>query len=244
MYLLNRVALIVSLCLAAPSIIRSQTSQPACFLVKYETITASQGDTVCLPVRVWGFQNVVAIQFTTTWDSANYEFIKVNTSNSVLPTLDPAQDFNFLIKNGMPALIISWFSFNSTTYSASDSSELFSVCLRVKTAAPGLHPVHISTSLSPNFEIDYFNGTGYSKYPFVQQTGGIVSGGPLPGDPLAILPSCVTPQNCQQIPGSITTHISGGVSPYTYQWTGPSGFTTTVSNPGNLQAGNYYTSLQ
>jgi large repetitive protein len=39
--------------------------------------------------------------------------------------------------------------------------------------------------------------------------------------------------------GSITTTMSGGVTPYTYAWTGPNGFTSTDGNLTALAAGTY-----
>ncbi|MGD1846244.1 MAG: T9SS type A sorting domain-containing protein [Salibacteraceae bacterium] len=39
--------------------------------------------------------------------------------------------------------------------------------------------------------------------------------------------------------GSITLAVSGGSPTYTYNWSGPSSFSATVPNPGNLSAGAY-----
>lgn len=39
--------------------------------------------------------------------------------------------------------------------------------------------------------------------------------------------------------GSITTTPTGGTAPYTYTWTGPSGYTSNVQSPSGLAAGTY-----
>ena len=39
--------------------------------------------------------------------------------------------------------------------------------------------------------------------------------------------------------GSLTAEVFGGVAPYQYSWTGPNGFTATVSDLDNLAAGTY-----
>lgn len=39
--------------------------------------------------------------------------------------------------------------------------------------------------------------------------------------------------------GSIDLSVSGGVAPFTYSWTGPSGFTATTEDISSLEYGNY-----
>ncbi len=39
--------------------------------------------------------------------------------------------------------------------------------------------------------------------------------------------------------GSIDLSVSGGVAPFTYSWTGPSGFTATTEDISGLEYGNY-----
>ncbi|MGZ3901050.1 MAG: hypothetical protein ACXVDC_12055, partial [Bacteroidia bacterium] len=56
---------------------------------------------------------------------------------------------------------------------------------------------------------------------------------------LAVTLTPVNP-NCTTA-GSISSSVSGGTSPYTYSWSGPSGFSSTSSSASNLTAGGTYT---
>ncbi|MBK9012984.1 MAG: choice-of-anchor L domain-containing protein [Saprospiraceae bacterium] len=44
--------------------------------------------------------------------------------------------------------------------------------------------------------------------------------------------------------GSITTTVSGGTGNFTFNWTGPNGFTSSLQNPTGLVAGNYTVTAQ
>jgi gliding motility-associated-like protein len=44
--------------------------------------------------------------------------------------------------------------------------------------------------------------------------------------------------------GSITVTPSGGTAPYTYAWTGPNNFSSTVANPQNLASGTYQVTIR
>ena len=59
--------------------------------------------------------------------------------------------------------------------------------------------------------------------------------------PTAISASATTTAvNCfGGMDGAITLTPSGGTAPYTFAWTGPTGYTSTAQNPTGLRAGNY-----
>jgi large repetitive protein len=57
---------------------------------------------------------------------------------------------------------------------------------------------------------------------------------------LIVINSSVNPTLCNgSNTGSVTLAVSGGVSPYTYSWTGPSGFTASTKDISSLEAGSY-----
>lgn len=49
----------------------------------------------------------------------------------------------------------------------------------------------------------------------------------------------VVGESCLNADGAISIVMTGGTAPYSYQWAGPSGFTSTQQNISNLVAGNY-----
>jgi gliding motility-associated-like protein len=53
------------------------------------------------------------------------------------------------------------------------------------------------------------------------------------------LDQTVTDAICTSNNGSINLDVNGGTAPYTYSWTGPNAFTTTMEDPKNLAPGIY-----
>jgi lysyl endopeptidase len=88
---------------------------------------------------------------------------------------------------------------------------------------------------------DTFTGLGASTYTIdiVDANGctGQTSGNVI--EPTAISASSVTTDEIFGNDGSIDLTVSGGTAPYSYSWTGPNGFTSTVEDPANLETGDY-----
>lgn len=55
----------------------------------------------------------------------------------------------------------------------------------------------------------------------------------------ADLTATTTPSAKGKKTGTIALVVTGGFAPYTYSWTGPSGYTSTKMNPDSLAAGTY-----
>ncbi|MEY3564005.1 MAG: hypothetical protein RJA23_175, partial [Bacteroidota bacterium] len=62
--------------------------------------------------------------------------------------------------------------------------------------------------------------------------------------PLALSHSKVDNVCAQGSTGSITVTPSGGTAPYTYAWTGPNNFSSTLANPQNLASGTYQVTVR
>jgi gliding motility-associated-like protein len=62
--------------------------------------------------------------------------------------------------------------------------------------------------------------------------------------PIALTQSKVDNVCFQGNTGSITIIPSGGTAPYTYSWTGPNNFSSTLSNPQNLGSGTYQVTVK
>ncbi|HTN16555.1 MAG TPA: T9SS type A sorting domain-containing protein [Chitinophagaceae bacterium] len=55
----------------------------------------------------------------------------------------------------------------------------------------------------------------------------------------ADLTASATPSASGKKEGKITLLVSGGFAPYTFSWTGPGGYSSTLMNPGSLDPGTY-----
>jgi hypothetical protein len=86
---------------------------------------APTGDTVCLPVQVLGFDDIVSYNWCVNWDATVLEFVTVVPS-PVSPNLQAA--YNLLT----PArLVMAWEEPSSLGFTLPDSSLLFELCFRV-----------------------------------------------------------------------------------------------------------------
>ena len=79
-----------------------------------------------------------------------------------------------------------------------------------------------------NYTIDIVDGNGCTG-----QTTGTVS------EPTALTASTTSTDEIFGNDGSIDVTAAGGTPPYTYSWTGPNGYTSTVEDPTNLESGDY-----
>lgn len=55
----------------------------------------------------------------------------------------------------------------------------------------------------------------------------------------ADLTASVTPSGAGKKEGKVTLLVSGGFAPYTFSWTGPAGYSSTLMNPASLDPGTY-----
>ena len=90
------------------------------------------------------------------------------------------------------------------------------------------------------------NGSGEDYQIFVQSQGGTIICrnkvllGIVITEPLQLISSVssVSPA-CTAGTGAISLNVSGGTSPYTFNWTGPTAIANTVQNPTGLNGGSY-----
>lgn len=81
-----------------------------------------------------------------------------------------------------------------------------------------------------NYSVTVFDAGGCT-------TGDVISIGAATSPSLTLTPSA--PVCSGSLTGSITASVTSGVGPYTYSWTGPSGFTSTLQNLTNVATGAY-----
>lgn len=92
------------------------------------TVTAKNGETVCLDVQVQGFQQLLSMQYTITWNKNVLEFTALKNFN--LPFLDQ-NDFGLhLTQNGL--LTCAWIDDALKGVTVADNTSVYQVCFIVK----------------------------------------------------------------------------------------------------------------
>jgi Secretion system C-terminal sorting domain/Cohesin domain len=104
-------------------VLRAQ-AQPA-FRITTPDAYGLPGDTVCMPFRVFGFEQVVSYNWVVNWDPAVASFNRLEPSY-VVPFLEPS--FN---ANNPGRLIMAWNDITGIGTTVPDSGVLFTLCLRV-----------------------------------------------------------------------------------------------------------------
>lgn len=89
------------------------------------------GETRCFTVRANNFEQIIAAQFSLTWDDSKLAFEELGTLS--LPGLTTSNFGTQLTDDGV--LTFSWLDFNVSGVSIADGSPLFEVCLSGATAA-------------------------------------------------------------------------------------------------------------
>lgn len=95
----------------------------------------AKGDQVCLPVRVYNFNNVLGTQFSLSFDNAKLRFDNVKNLNNSIGLFDVFKDQNF----GFPGqgavpnnrMTFLWTAPGATAISLPNATVLFEVCFTV-----------------------------------------------------------------------------------------------------------------
>lgn len=132
-----------------------QCGQNSAVSLYYDTPSTqvAPGGEICLDVKANGFNEIVSAQFSLQWDTSYLEWVGVE------PVDLPGVDINNFGTNpdwiDQGKLSFSWIALNTQTggtYSLSDGSTLFQVCLQARNDAEGTTPVSFGSEPTP-FEI-------------------------------------------------------------------------------------------
>jgi gliding motility-associated-like protein len=192
------------------------------FHLDFNCINGQPGDTICIPVTVENFVDIVIVQMEITWNSNVLDYIKVQ--NPGTPSINVNSDFNL---SGPNALKFIPLGFPINGESLPDGTVLFEICFRI-IGTPG--------SMSC---------VGISPY-FPYQAADI--NGEIPSD---FDSCCMTVDNAMNLVGFLTScgpdmagnngtidvSIFGGTAPYTITWDDHMG-NTGGPVPVNMEGGN------
>lgn len=200
------------------------------------SVTGEVGDTVCVPVSVTDFIDLVSFRHSITWNSGQLQFVEVGSTS--LPGLAP-----FSFANVNPGqLNVLWNSPSNNNSSFSDDV-IYEICFEV------LDPCPVGTSRAINIgqagitpEVGTINGSGNP----VEVVGVVYNNGSIDCVIEAVCPTITAiAADCQDGAGDLL--VAGDLSAFDpsceCRWTGPATQTTTVGS-GNcnfigVPAGDY-----
>ncbi|HZV43532.1 MAG TPA: hypothetical protein VFF90_03590, partial [Saprospiraceae bacterium] len=96
------------------------------FILTFNCLNGKPGDTICLPVTVENFTNIVSIQCEIIWNSDVLDYIKVQ--NPGTPFINVVSDFNL---SGPNALKFIPLGFPISGETLPDGTVLFEICFRI-----------------------------------------------------------------------------------------------------------------
>jgi len=193
-------------------------------------LNGEPGDTICVPVTVENFTDIVIAQFEIFWNSSVLDYIGISNPGS--PSINVNADFNL---SGPNALKFIPLGFPIAGESLPDGTVLFEICFRV-IGIPGATS-HVGISPYFDFEVADVNGVIPSDSINCSMTV----------DNAVTLVGFVTSCGPAVLGGNGTIDVTayGGTAPYDITWNGAaSGGPINIpvdggSNSMNVPAGNY-----
>lgn len=203
-------------------------------IFSFNCIDGQPGDTVCIPVTVQNFNDILIAQFEIIWNSDVLDYIRIQNAAPIGISING--DFNLSGPNALKFIPLGFDPDNGETLP--DGATIFEVCFRI-IGVPGATS-HIGISPYFDFEVADLSGVIPSDSvgcvmtvePAVNLVGFITSCGPtIAGND-----------------GSIDLTVYGGTEPYTITWeettTSVTGGPLVIANEGgnliiNVPTGNY-----
>ncbi len=210
-----------------------QPSSGGAVTFTFNCLDGQPGDTICVPVTVTNFNNIVIAQFEIIWNSDVLDYIGI--SNPGTPSINVNADFNL---SGPNALKFIPLGFPINGESLPDGTTLFEVCFRI-IGFPGSTS---SVGISPYFDFEVADNVGVVPSDSVSCTMTVSNAVNLVGFVTSCGPAIIGDN------GAIDLTIYGGTSPYTVTWietgSGTPGGPVMIPAEGgntllNVPAGNY-----
>lgn len=196
------------------------------FSASHEGINSN--NEVCVDITVADFENIIGMQFSMHYDDNLLSFS--GFSNLSALNLSTA---NFGNISNQGAITFSWIDPTVSGVTLPDNEIIFSLCFLPITAGNVTTPISFENTptaieiLDVNDQI--LNAVFNSGSITISSMGG----------PLELASAVLVAEICGDSNGSISLITVGGMPPYSYNWQGPDGFSSTEENIGGLSAGTY-----
>ena len=214
-------------------------------VVTFSTVGGSGniGDTVCMTVTAKNFNSLANVNWSMHWDSTKISFVRAATKvaalgiESLVAPATVSSPGNYFSNLTSGTLGFLWQTGSGNGVTIPDGSILYEACFKL-TTIPGSAITFNSTPLKfsvlaidSNNNVVKVQGATFPPATNIKANNAV----------LAINEtSAVKNITCNGGgDGSIALTVSGGTGTYTYSWTGPNSFTSTLQNISNLTAGVY-----
>lgn len=212
-----------------------ETLPPSCFSLGMPKVSGDQNDEVTIPVTTRNFQDIFSMQFSLYWPAEDLQFLSPISFNPSNPLGLSAANFNTSIPGHLK---FTWFDQNALGIDLQDDAVVFNLRFKVNTAQAKFIPIRFRPT--PGLPNEVFTEPG-GLMAFALRTGGVYANMPVPSGLPTVDEVCSVPStsSCLETKGSAYPVVSGGIAPYTFQWSGPAGFASTEQNITNLAYGEY-----
>lgn len=206
--------------------------------LNFGDMDACPGKTVCIPVKVDGFNNIESMEFAVSWDTTKLKIIGLQNCNPALGitncTCVGSPNFNCY-----PVLVTIWVNQNSLPASLPDGSTLYEICFDVIGANGTSSPIQFIPN--PNTTaLEFLNPTGGALDVLTNDQNIAITTAACNQPCLLTATSNITDVTCKGLKdGTVTINVGGGSGNYTYKWSSPIPIGT-GKTASNLSAGAYY----
>lgn len=188
--------------------------------------SASQGSQTCVDISVKGFTTVTSLSGTIEWNPA----VLSNPSISAI-NLEGLAEANFNLDQGANGIAsFVWIDPSTDGITLSDGAKIFEICFDVIGGNGQSTEIRFTDAM-----VEREVTIGGAAAEFNQCDGQVTVGNG--SNPVS---ASVTPPGCRgDSDGAINITVSGGTSPYTYQWTRNGANFATSEDLNNIAAGTY-----
>jgi gliding motility-associated-like protein len=184
---------------------------------------AAPGSTICVPISVSNFTDVLSFQYTIEWDPTVLQ-LPTPISSSV-NELGPLTDLFFGPASPTSSLTVSWSDADFSGETLADGTGIFEICFTVIGPIGSSTPITFSGNLTQIEVLD----PSFQQIGFIGEAGSVTVAGSL----TLTFTSCSSPAGGANV-GTFTVTTSGGVPPYSYTW-------VNTMNAGISGSGNIFT---